>query len=575
MYTQLTRKTKMILSILFSVVVFFVFLTPAHASTVTPDVVFAPNSNWNEDMIWQSNKTGRGQVFKTGASTTGFKSAALKLCRSADFIKPKTFTLCSTAVNGYYSGCQTPLASKTYSASDLNALIPKSMNCLGGNEGGPNDGIYFKWVYFTLDNVVTVTPNTNYFFLLNSSVYADDESQYVLANMYNNCNWLGSSADYTDGQTYYYADFNRRTDSEGAVCDMLFKTYSSDPNPPVFAITSPLNNDPEIRDTWITVSGTCAIAGNNRIGLTNNCEDFSNITYNIDCVGGKFSGQFYYDGLGDKRIVARDISSASTDCMDYDDQMNFISVRTIEVINGYPNDWYFNFDYYNDYDIKIKSPTFDTALTLPYGSTNAVFNFQFVYPSSSTLSNLNFTIKQYDSNSNLLNGSYINKLLSAMSDTNNYQVTLNASSTIPLHYVVQLTNSGVMKRQYPFSIYVSDLDFTSNADTTNYLFPRLVEALKKKIVFNYFFAFHDGFANMFNASSTAVNSTSLDIVFKSVSADKQYNTNIQIFSASDPIVKSFANGIRPYVTAILWLLFAIYTILRISHLFSGNSGDDK
>lgn len=571
---KLTTKTKLTLSIFFSVVASFLFLAPASAS-ITPDVTFAPSTNWQEWIVRYLNETGRGQTFKTGATTTAFRSVALKLCRVANFTKPKTLTLCTSAVNGYYGGCQTPIVSKTFSASDLNAMIHYDLNCPANLEGGPNDGTYYKWAYFTLDNAVTVSSSANYFFLLNGTSTADNEPTDVVETMYNNCNYLGASQDYTDGQTYSYHGSSRVADGSGALCDMLFKTYTSDPNPPVFAITSPLNNDPEIRDTWITVSGTCPIAGTNRIGLTNDCLGFNNINYNLACTAGKFSGQFYYDGLGDKRVIARDISSVSTDCANYDSLMDYKTVRTIEVINGYPNNWYFNFDYYSDYDIKIKSPTFDTALTLPYGSTSSLFTFQFIYPASSTLANLNFTIKQYDPNGNLLNASFATKTLSTMADTQNYSVNLDASSTTALHYVVQLTDTGAMKRQYPFGIYVSDLNFTANVDATNYLFPRLVEALKKKIVFNYFFAFHDGFAGLFNASTTAVTSTALDITFKSVSADKQYNTSIMIFSASDPNVKNLASGLRPYITAIMWLIFALYVVLRITHLFSGTNGEDK
>lgn len=559
--------------LLFFLLASFLFAGKTSAATTTPDVLFAPNSNWPEWVIRVLNETGRGQTFKTGATTTALRSVALKLCRVANFTKPKTVTLCTSATNGWYGGCQTPLASKTYSASDLNAMIPFDASCSGNLEGGPNDGNYFKWVYFTLDNPVTVTPNTSYFFLLNSASGADTEPSNALEAMYNNCNFSGPP-DYTNGQTYAYKGATRVADPSGAVCDMLFKTYSSDPNPPVFKITSPINNDPEIRDTWITVSGTCPIAGSNRIGLTNNCLGFDQITYNLSCTEGKFGGQFYYDG-NNKRIIARDKDSISTDCANYDDLMSHVTVRSVEIIEGYPDDWYFNFDYYNDYDIKIKSPTFETALTLPAGSTSALFNFQFIYPASSTLSNLQFTIKQYDSNGILLNGNYHTKTLSQIADTQNYQVTFDASSSTSLHYVVQLTDGGVMKRQYPFGIFVSDLQFIANPDAGGYFLPRIVEVLKKKIVFNYFFAFHDGFSHMFNVSADSVPDTALDITFKTVSDNKQYNTNLTIFSASDPTVRSFANGIRPYLTAILWLIFALYVVLRVTHLFSGSSGHEK
>ncbi len=565
---KLTTKTKLTLSIFFSVVASFLFLAPASA-TITPDVTFAPSTNWYEWVIRYLNETGRGQVFKTGTTTTAFRSVAMKLCRTGTFTKPKTLTLCTSAVTGYYAGCQTPLVSKTYSSSTLNAMIPYDANCPSNNEGGANDGTYYKWVYFTLDNAVAVSSSASYFFMLNSASSNDNEPANVLPNMYNNCNYLGSSQDYVDGQTYNYHGSTKYV--EGALCDMLFKTYSSDPNPPVFAITSPQNNDPAVADTWITVTGTCPINGTNRIGFGNDCLGFSNIQYNVSCTSNTFSGQFYYNGLGDKRVIAREVSSVSDDCVDYDDKMDFKTLRTIEIINGYPDNWYFNFDYYNDYDIKIKSPTFDTALTLPYGSTSSLFTFQFIYPASSTLANLNFIIKQYDPNGNLLNGSYHTKLLSQMANTQSYAVNLDASSTTPLHYVVQLTESGEMKRQYPFAIYVSDISYTFNTTDNQYFFPRLVDLLKTKIIFNYYFAFHDGFYNLFNASSTVATDTALDITFKSVSADKQYNTDIKIFSASDPNVKNFANGLRPYIVAFLWLIFALYLILRISYLFSGSN----
>jgi hypothetical protein len=91
-------------------------------------------------------------------------------------------------------------------------------------------------------------------------------------------------------------------------------------------------------------------------------------------------------------VIAREASSTSGDCVDYDNLMDFKTVRTIEIINGYPDNWYFNFDYYNDYDIKIKSPKFDTALTLPIGfNISAVLHFRFIYPASINDKQLKFS----------------------------------------------------------------------------------------------------------------------------------------------------------------------------------------
>jgi len=337
---------------------------------------------------------------------------------------------------------------------------------------------------------------------------------------------------------------------------------------PPFAITSPEQDEVVIDDSWITVEGVCPTDGSNRIGFTSDCLGFDDIQYTTACTGGTFSAQFYKSGLTD-RIIAREIDSVSGDCVDYDDLMDFIEVDGIEIIEGYPDDWYFNFDYYDDYDIRIHSPVFDTALTLPSGSTSADFTFGFIYPTEQ-LANLNFNIKQYDSDGNLLNGSYYNEDLADMTDTWNHVVNLTASSTQGIHYVVQLTESGEMTRQFPFGIYVSDLDFVYNPDDYDYFFPRLITELKQKIIFNYYFAFHDGFYDMFNGNYTKASDDALDITFKSVSGDGEYNMDVKIFSASDSRVKTFASGLRPYIVALLWLVFALYVVFRITHLFSDN-----
>jgi hypothetical protein len=535
------------------------------------DIVdFAPSSNWYNWIVRvPSANSGRGQIFLTPTGTTQISSIALKVCRQSNFTRPKILTLCPSSMNGSFAGCTSPLVIKTFTPEELNELVPFSSNCLALNEGGQADGQYFKWTVFSFDTPTPVSGNTSYFFLMNSATSADNEPANVMLSMYNNCNYLGTSADYPNGQTYYYRGSARLSESS-ALCDQFFKVFSSNPITIPFEITSHSVNNSAVRDTWVTVTGTCPLNGQNRIGFTNNCLGFEDIEYNVSCVDNEFSGQFYYNGQGDKRLIVRDIDSMSGDCVDYDDLMDYKTLQTVEIINGYPDDWYFNFDYYDDYDIRIKSPSFDTALTLPIESTSANFTFGFIYPPSSTLSNLVFNIKQYTSSGVLLNGSYHTRTLSTISNTWNYTVNLTASSTVPLHYVVQLIDSGQMRRQYPFAIYVSDLGFSANIDATTYFFPRLVEALKRKIVFNYFFTFHDNFADMFNVDGASVSSTALDITLKSMSADKQYNMDIKVFSASDSSVRNFANGLRPFITAFLWLAFALYVVFRVARLFSSN-----
>jgi len=75
---------------------------------------------------------------------------------------------------------------------------------------------------------------------------------------------------------------------------------------------------------------------------------------------------------------------------------------------------------------------------------------------------------------------------------------------------------------------------------------------------------------MFNGDYSQASDDALDITFKSVSGDGEYNMDVKIFSASDSRVKNFASGLRPYFVAILWLVFALYVVFRITHLFSDN-----
>jgi hypothetical protein len=337
---------------------------------------------------------------------------------------------------------------------------------------------------------------------------------------------------------------------------------------PPFAITSPQMDGSVLNDSWIMVEGVCPTDGVNQIAFTNDCSNFSNLDYTVDCVGGIFSDEFYYNGISDW-VVAVDKNSVAGDCVDYDDLMDGVRVNGFDIIEGYPDDWYFNFDYYDDYDIKINYPVFSTALTLPKDTANSNFSFNFIYPNP-LAPNLTFKILQYDDNGNILNGNYHSINLIDMPNTSDYQVNITASSTENIHYVVQLYKDTDIVRQYPFMVAISDLDIIINIDDFRYLFPRLVEELKTKVVFNYYFAFHDGFYNMFNASTTAVSNDALDITFQSVSDNNEYNLPIKIFSASDERVQKFAGGMRPYITAILWLIFASYVIFRVTHLFSDN-----
>ncbi|MFW0837520.1 MAG: hypothetical protein ACKKL5_00795 [Candidatus Komeilibacteria bacterium] len=355
------------------------------------------------------------------------------------------------------------------------------------------------------------------------------------------------------------------TRTEPSFLDLYYMLYS-DPSLPAFYIASPEQDEYLLADFITTVSGYCPTNGVNRIGLTNSCTGFDSIVYNIDCVDNQFSGEIF-KARGQDFIIAREIDSISTDCVNYDDLMYMVGVHDFDLVYDEGEVWYQNMDYYSGYDIEIASPDFDQALLLPNGTTNTDVTFNFTYPAD-RLSFLTFNIKQYLDDGTLLDENYYTENLSNMTDTSNHTVNLEASST-RYHYIVQLLDDSVVKRQYPFSVRVSDLDFIYS-ESDGYFFPRLVNTLKTKVVFAYYFAFYDGFTNLFNYDFGQASPDALNITFKSVSDNGEYDLDVPVFSFDDERVISFTQSIRPYVVAILWLIFAMYVIFRITHLFSDN-----
>lgn len=441
---------------------------------------------------------------------------------------------------GRYYETDTFLASTSMSSAECQAML---------------DGDY-QWYEFHFPQTVSVAPSTRHHFRLHSGDFSDGERYW---HGYFVADYLGNSGVY-----YYLSDGSRAS----LPSDVVFRTYTGEAEwKQLVTITDPVNGAMKIIDMPVTVSGTCPTNGPDRLALTTDCSSFANLTYDIDCVNGEFNTSYYYDGSSDF-IAIVEADSVAGDCVDYDDYMDVIQIDGIEVIEGYPDDWFFNYNYYDDFDIVINSPAFVDALTLPIGSTNVDISFKFVFPMPLS-PNVTFHIKQYDQNGNLLNADYHTETLVNMSDTNNYIVNFTAS-TSPLHYVVQLFNGSELSRQFPFGIYVSDLDFTHNPDDYKFFFPRLVEKLRQKIIFNYFFGFYDSFYNLFSATGTPESAEALDVSFVAMSDDGQYDLEVPILKGSDPSVKSFAQGMRPYIIAFLWIGFAVYVFLRVAKMFESD-----
>jgi len=397
---------------------------------------------------------------------------------------------------GRYYQTDTFLASTTMSSAECQAM-------LGGD---------YQWYEFHFPSTVSVLTSTRHHLRLHSGDFSDGERYW---HKYFIADYLGNA-----GYYYYLSDSSRANSTS----DIAFRTYTGDAEwKQLVTISDPVNGEQKIIDTSFVVTGTCPTNGSNRLALTNDCSDFSSLTYDIDCTSGEFSTSYYYNGSSDWLSIV-EVDSTASDCVNYDDYMDVIEIDGFEVIEGYPNEWYFNYDYYDDFDIIVNSPPFIDALTLPLGSTDTDISFKFIYPIPLS-PNVSFNVKQYNEDGTLLDSSYHSELLINMSDTTNYIVNFEATST-PLHYVVQLFNDTELSRQFSFGIYVSDLMFIHNPDDYKFLFPRLVEKLRQKVIFNYFFGFYDSFYNLFSATGTPESPEALDITFLAMSDDKVYGGRV-------------------------------------------------
>ncbi|MBL7058729.1 hypothetical protein ISS03_05375, partial [Patescibacteria group bacterium] len=165
-------------------------------------------------------------------------------------------------------------------------------------------------------------------------IQASTTPQYFRACVDSNCStWKGT------GLTDVWDSLGFNDDFHNMSYDLSFDDFvASAPTPP-FTIESPVSDEVVLNDTWIEVSGSCPANGLNKVGLTNDCLGFEEITYNITCVDNSFTAQFYK--TESDWIIAREVDSVSSDCVDYDDLMDAVVVDGINVIEGYPEEWSF------------------------------------------------------------------------------------------------------------------------------------------------------------------------------------------------------------------------------------------
>jgi hypothetical protein len=348
------------------------------------------------------------------------------------------------------------------------------------------------------------------------------------------------------------------------------------------SIYYPEEGETVIVDDTVLVSGSCPTNGENRIAVWNgDVEYYENGVertggYDTDCVNHSFQEEIVLNSgvNGVPYIIAKDKDSVCTEITCSDDKEDVTEVDDLTVIEGEPpvDEWYDSNSYDQYYSMEVIGPdVFERpATTLPKGATSTDVIFNFHVPDTIE-PDVYFRVDQYDSEGNLIDGNYHDVPMDsiATSSLDSYAVNFEATTTQMLHYSVKVEDNEGIRLQFPFGLAVSDYEYIQPPEP-DYMFPKTVEMLKNKVGFNYFFYFYDEFKRLFSADMSRADPKDLDFTLSAVSGDGEYDLEVPVFSASNKTVQSFADGLRPYITAFLWLGFAIYIVFRITHIFTDN-----
>ena len=302
----------------------------------------------------------------------------------------------------------------------------------------------------------------------------------------------------------------------------------------------------------------------------------------VDCIGGQFGFIRDFGTFGNNKSIC---------LVDKDDNTKY----GCSTFNLYPNATYPTatptstpFISVSKYDSSLGSFNLFGSDNFDYysgqswgGYSTSTLPFE-VFTTGVSLTSTSTKLQIYEVNSSSTPFSIINTLQDSL--LNNiafngplqgqvYTADLTATST-RFYYIRMVDLSGNIwdSKLFTLNLYSSQNNLSTPASTADKLFAKTKAVLRTKLLFAQFFAFYDNLLAAVNATT----STPLTFTMKfpagaMTSGGVGSTTSATVLDlTSTSVPGQLATGFRPYMTAAIWIIFALYCFSRVKSLFGSD-----
>lgn len=339
------------------------------------------------------------------------------------------------------------------------------------------------------------------------------------------------------------------------------------------SITDPVNTEyVQASDTY-SITGTCPTVGADRLYLTNHFYTAIPLSYfTIDCQT-NYTWNFVYPVLtGNHEIWIFD-----KDYTRIEPQIDIATSTASSVYTGYdPAD--------QQYFLNIISPPDDGShvFNIQY-SDDFPFQFGWQIPDTYLATTTLFTLKSYTDQTytvvdqllynnsieyfdiNLIGSFVLDQDIVSTTSPKYYEASL-WTSVPTLAYSLKFKVVGTSSDTAPAPINPDNRDnglignalrwaFVPNASFFRDYIDDIPALLNDKIPFAYFYQVKAIFDDISVTTSTLAITYNVDV--------GGMNMDLTTFDLGIPAVQTFAQGLRPFLIAILWILFALYLVFRV------------
>jgi len=352
---------------------------------------------------------------------------------------------------------------------------------------------------------------------------------------------------------------------------------------PAVGISNPANGSTVYYyDTQsVLVQGNCYKDGINQLAIENSYA-LPIPQPTVDCINGQFGFIHYFGTFGNNKsicLVDKD-DGTKYGCSTFNlyptatyptatpMSTPFISVSKYDSslgnFNLFGSD---NYDYYSGQSWGIY-----TTSTLPFE----------VFTTGVSLTSTSTKLQVYEVNSSTTPFSIINTLQD--STLNNitfngplqgqvYTTDLTATST-RFFYVRMTDLSGNIwdSKLFTMNLFSSQNNLSTPASTADKLFAKTKAVLRTKLLFAQFFAFYDNLTAAINATTSTSLTFSMNFPAGPLTSSGAGSTTpatvLDLSATSAP--GQIATGLRPYMVAAIWIIFALYCFGRVKSLFGSD-----